>query len=60
MAMSDAWPWRPPEGWCIMMRAWGSENRLPGAPEHSRNWPIEAARPMQMVATSGWMNCMVS
>ncbi len=43
-----------------MIRAWGSAKRLPAAPAQSRNCPIEAARPMQMVATSGAMNCMVS
>jgi hypothetical protein len=48
------------EGWCIMIRAWGSAKRLPGSPAHSRNWPIDAPRPMQMVPTSGWTNCMVS
>ena len=43
-----------------MIRACGRANRLPSAPAQSRNWPIEAARPMQIVATSGAMNCMVS
>jgi len=48
------------EGWCIRMREWGRANRLPGAPEHSRNWPIEAASPTQIVLTSQLMYCMVS
>ena len=34
--------------------------RLPLAPALSRNAPIEAARPTQMVATSHLMYCMVS
>ena len=60
MAISAAWPWMPPWGWCIRMREWGSANRLPGAPAHSRNWPIDAARPMHTVATSQATYCMVS
>ena len=27
--MSEAWPWTPPEGWCIRIRAWGRAKRLP-------------------------------
>ena len=32
----------------------------PGAPAHSRNWPMLAASPTQMVETSGCTYCMVS
>ncbi len=60
MAMSDACPCIPAEGWCIMIRAWGSANRLPREPAHNRNCPIEAPRPMQIVPTSGETNCIVS
>ena len=38
----------------------GRAKRLPGAPAHSRNWPMEAARPTQMVETSDRTYCMVS
>src|SRR6266545_2135108 len=48
ISMSDAVPWVPPEGWCIMMRAWGNADRLPLRPAASRNEPIEAAMPMQI------------
>ena len=60
MAMSAAVPPMPPDSWCIMIRACGSANRLPGVPAQSRNWPIEAAMPMAMVATSFLMYCIVS
>src|SRR4051794_2947703 len=46
IAMSDAVPPTPAEGWCIMIRACGRAYRLPLVPAVSRNWPIEAARPM--------------
>ena len=58
--MSEAEPARPAEGWWIRISAFGSAKRLPGVPALSRNWPIEAARPMAMVTTSFLMNCMVS
>ena len=58
--MSAAVPWAPPEGWCIMMRAWGSAERLPLVPAVSRNEPIEAAIPMQIVFTGARRNCIVS
>ncbi len=58
--MSDAVPPIPPDGWCIMIRACGSANRLSFAPAQSRNWPIEAARPIPTVATSLEIHCMVS
>ena len=47
-------------GWWIMMREWGSAERLPLVPAHINTAAIEAAMPVQMVATSGLMNCMVS
>jgi hypothetical protein len=58
--MSVAWPCTPPRGWWIMMRACGSEKRLPLAPAHSSSAPIEAACPMQMVEMAGLTYCMVS
>src|SRR6266550_1660608 len=51
ISMSDAVPCVPPEGWCIMIRAWGSAERFPLRPAVSRNEPIEAAIPMQIVFT---------
>ena len=58
--MSDAWPWKPPDGWCTMMRALGSAKRMPFSPAASSSEPIEAAWPMHSVETGGRMNCMVS
>src|SRR2546423_2120103 len=60
ISMSAAVPWVPPEGWCIMMRAWGRAERFPLRPAASRNEPIEAAIPMQMVFTGARRNCIVS
>ena len=58
--ISVAWPWAPPEGWWIMISAWGSALRLPFAPAASRNAPIEAAMPMHSVDTSHLRYFMVS
>ena len=58
--MSLCTPPTPPCGWCIMISAWASAPRLPGAPPVSRNWPIDAASPVAMVATSGATACIVS
>ena len=58
--MSDAWPWKPADGWWIMIFELGSEYRLPAEPPASNTAPMEAARPTQIVLTSGLMNCMVS
>ena len=38
----------------------GSEYRFPPAPPASSTAPMDAAKPTQMVLTSGLMNCMVS
>ena len=43
-----------------MMRAFGSERRLPLAPAPSRNAPMLAAVPKQTVLTSQGTNCIVS
>src|SRR3990172_1481452 len=51
ISMSVACPWKPPMGWWIMIRAWGSENRLPLVPAPRRSAPMLAAWPMQMVET---------
>ena len=58
--MSAACPWKPPLGWWIRMRPFGSAQRLPGAPPVSSSEPMLIATPKQMVATSGRMNCIVS
>src|SRR5690554_3713877 len=60
ISMSEAWPWAPPRGWWIMMRECFSAVLLPCAPAHKRTAPMDAAMPVQMVATSGEMYCMVS
>ena len=44
----------------IMMRECGSAERLPFAPAASSRAAMLAACPMQIVATSGLMNCIVS
>ena len=43
-----------------MMRAFGRATRSPASPAISRNEPIEAAMPMQVVATGQRIYCMVS
>ena len=43
-----------------MMRALGSEYRLPAVPEARRNAPMEAASPTHTVDTSGRMCRIVS
>ncbi|MNW04327.1 hypothetical protein D3C71_2004060 [compost metagenome] len=58
--MSEAWPSAPPSGWWIITSLLGRAKRLPLAPAVSRNAPMEAAIPTQMVETSALMNCMVS
>ena len=58
--MSDAVPPIPPVGWCIMIRACGSEYRLPSAPQASSTCPIEATMPIAYVATSLLMKFIVS
>jgi len=58
--MSEAMPRAPPEGWWIMIRAFGRAMRMPGSPAASRNEPMEQAWPMQTVETRGLMYCMVS
>ena len=58
--MSVAWPSKPPEGWWIRIRLFGSDMRLPAAPPASSSEPIDMAIPQQIVETSGLMNCIVS
>ena len=58
--MSVAWPWKPPDGWCTMIRLFGSEKRMPLAPAVRSSDPAEAACPTQSVETGGRMYCMVS
>ena len=61
MSMSVAWPPSPDiHGWWIRMRELGSEKRLPLVPAASSTAAIDAAWPMQIVCTSGRMNCIVS
>ena len=43
-----------------MMREFGVAERLPGAPAASSSEPIDAAWPMQTVATFGRTYCIVS
>jgi hypothetical protein len=38
----------------------GQGETLPPRAPRSKNWPIEAARPVQVVATSQGTSCMVS
>ena len=46
--------------WWIMSRECGSAERFPLVPADSRNEPIDAAIPMQIVFTGARRNCMVS
>ena len=58
--ISSAVPCIPAKGWWIMILELGSENRLPSAPAVNKTAPIDAAWPMQYVATSQETNCIVS
>jgi hypothetical protein len=58
--LSEAWPEKPPEGWCTITREFGSAKRMPFWPAVSSSEPIEAAWPITVVDTAGLMNCMVS
>ncbi len=58
--MSASVPPTPADGWCIMIRACGSAERLPGVPADSRNCPIDAAMPIAVVATSHGIRFIVS
>ena len=58
--MSAAVPWKPAEAWWIRMRELGSAERLPLAPPPSSTAPMLAAMPMHVVATCGWIRCIVS
>jgi hypothetical protein len=49
IAMSEAWPCVPPQGWWIRMREFGSAKRLSGVPAASSTAPMEAAWPTQIV-----------
>ena len=43
--MSVDWPWAPPWGWWMSTRAFGSVNRMPGAPAASSTAAADAAWP---------------
>jgi len=58
--MSAAVPCAPPHGWWIMMRLFGSEYRMPFVPAQRRIAPMDAAWPIQYVATGQRTNCMTS
>lgn len=52
--------WTPPDGWCIMIRALGSECLMPGSPEASSRLAMLQACPTHHVAMGGKMYCIVS
>ena len=58
--MSVDWPWKPPEGWWLRIREFGSAIRLPGVPPVSSSEPIDIAMPKQIVCTSHLTYCIVS
>ena len=58
--MSVAWPWKPPVGWWMRMREFGSDERLPSAPPVRISEPADIAIPQHVVATSGLMKRIVS
>jgi len=49
-----------PDGWCIMMREFGSECLMPGLPAVSSSEAMLAAWPTHHVATGGNTYCIVS
>ena len=58
--MSLACPPASLDGWWIRIREFGSAIRLPLAPAARITAAADAAWPMQIVCTSGRMNCIVS
>jgi hypothetical protein len=58
--MSVDCPWKPPVGWWMRMRLFGSAARLPCAPPARISEPIDIAIPQHVFATSGLMKRMVS
>ena len=60
ISMSVAWPWKPPEGWWIMIRVLGRAKRMPLVPPARIGTAIDAASPMQIVLMRGLMYCIVS
>ena len=60
ISISEACPWAPPIGWWIMIRECCKAERLPFVPAVISTAPMDAAIPVQMVATSHCMYCIVS
>jgi len=60
ISISVACPCAPPNGWWIMISAFGNAKRLPFSPAVNKNEPIEAAIPITMVWTSALIKFMVS
>ena len=60
VARSGRAPWAWLDGWCSSTFACRSTARRPGAPAASSTAAAEEAWPMQIVATSGRMYCIVS
>ena len=60
ISMSVDWPWAPPWGWWMRMRAFGRAERCPSSPAASSTAAAEQAWPTQTVCTGGPMNCMAS
>ena len=60
ISMSDAVPCIPPQGWWMMIRAFGKANRFSLAPAANSSAPILAACPIHIVETSGSTYCIVS
>ena len=58
--MSAGVPRKPAEPWWIITFAFGSANRLPGAPPASTIAAADIPIPTQIVRTSGLTNCIVS
>ena len=59
-SISGTAPLNPPEPWCIRMRALGRAKRFPFDPPARSTAPMLAPNPMQNVAMSGLIICMVS
>ena len=60
MSMSEGVPRKPAEPWWIIIFAFGSAERLPGAPPQRIIAAADIAMPTQIVRTSGLTNCIVS
>lgn len=57
---NPTFPPAPPDGWWIIILAFGMQNLFPFVPAANKNAPMEAANPKQTVEISALQNFMAS